>query len=91
MRVLYSRVYFIQDLISKLLKVDGKDRLTANEALRHPWVRGIAASGEHMEEAQINIKKFNAKRKMKVKHYTNYFLHRRYIHLVSVQFQESYF
>ena len=56
----------LKDLISRLLKVNDKERLTAEEALRHPWVRGIAASGEHMEGAQINIKKFNAKRKMKV-------------------------
>ncbi|XP_052247535.1 peroxisomal carnitine O-octanoyltransferase-like isoform X2 [Dreissena polymorpha] len=55
-----------KDLISRLLKVNDKERLTAEEALRHPWVRGIAASGEHMEGAQINIKKFNAKRKMKI-------------------------
>lgn len=57
---------FYKDLITKLLKVDVRDRLTAEEALHHPWVRGIAASSDHMEEAQINIKKFNAKRKMKV-------------------------
>ncbi|KAH3840272.1 calcium/calmodulin-dependent protein kinase type IV-like isoform X2 [Dreissena polymorpha] len=54
-----------KDLISKLLKVNVKERLTADEALRHPWVRGIAASGEHMDYAQNNIKKFNARRKMK--------------------------
>lgn len=54
-----------KDLINKLLKVDTKERLTAEMALKHPWVRGIAASGEHMEEAQSNIKKFNARRKMK--------------------------
>lgn len=56
----------LQDLISRLLKVNERERLTAKEALRHPWVRGIAASGEHMEHAQITIKKFNAKKKMKV-------------------------
>ena len=37
------------------------------KALQHPWVRGVAASGEHMEEAQTNIKLFNARRKMKVR------------------------
>lgn len=57
--------YNAKDLITKLLKVDVRERLTAEEALRHPWVRGIAAAGDHMEEAQLNIKRFNARRKMK--------------------------
>ena len=52
--------------MTKLLKVDVRDRLTVETALQHPWVRGVAASGEHMEEAQTNIKLFNARRKMKV-------------------------
>lgn len=54
-----------KDLVRKLLKVNVKERLTVDEALRHPWVRGIAAASEHMEEVQSNIKKFNARRKMK--------------------------
>lgn len=54
-----------KDLVEKLLKVDVKQRLTVEKALNHPWVRGVAASGEHMEEAQTNIKLFNARRKMK--------------------------
>lgn len=54
-----------KDLVAKLLKVDVRDRLTVETALQHPWVRGVAASGEHMEEAQTNIKLFNARRKMK--------------------------
>jgi len=29
-------------------------------------VRGVAAANQHMEETQIMIKKFNARRKMKV-------------------------
>jgi calcium/calmodulin-dependent protein kinase-4 len=47
--------------------VNSKKRLTAEEALKHPWVKGMAASGEHMEKTQNNIKSFNARRKMKVK------------------------
>lgn len=54
-----------RDLVSRLLKVDVRERLTVENALMHPWVRGVAASGEHMEEAQTNIKLFNARRKMK--------------------------
>ncbi|XP_060594839.1 calcium/calmodulin-dependent protein kinase type IV-like [Ruditapes philippinarum] len=54
-----------KDLIRKLLTVNSKKRLTAEEALKHPWVKGMAASGEHMEKTQNNIKSFNARRKMK--------------------------
>ena len=61
-----SVTFLNKDLVRKLLKVNVKERLTVDEALRHPWVRGIAAASEHMEEVQSNIKKFNARRKMKV-------------------------
>ena len=63
---MYGNIY-LQDLVSKLLKVDVRERLTVEKALQHPWVRGVAASGDHMEEAQTNIKLFNARRKMKVR------------------------
>lgn len=33
-----------KDLMTKLLKSDPAERLTANEALRHPWLNGEAAS-----------------------------------------------
>jgi len=55
-----------QDLISKLLVLDAGKRLTAVEALDHPWVRGNAARGGHMEDAQSKLKQFNARRKLKV-------------------------
>ena len=52
----------------KLLRIDAKKRLTAAQALKHPWVKGTAKSN-HMEEAQAQLKQFNARRKMRVSSY----------------------
>lgn len=54
-----------KDLIRRLLVADPKQRMTAAQALRHPWVTGNAAKNEHMEGAQTKLKQFNAKRKLK--------------------------
>ena len=54
-----------QDLVRKLLVLDPKDRMTAAQALEHPWVQG-AAKSTSMETTQKKIKEFNARRKMKV-------------------------
>lgn len=39
--------------------------MTAAQAARHPWVRGVAAKNEHMEQTQIKLQEFNARRKLK--------------------------
>ncbi|XP_052792506.1 calcium/calmodulin-dependent protein kinase type IV-like isoform X2 [Mya arenaria] len=54
-----------KDFIRKLLIVDVKSRLSAVDALKHPWVIGSAADDKHLEETQKKIKEFNAKRKLK--------------------------
>ncbi|XP_041465299.1 calcium/calmodulin-dependent protein kinase type IV-like [Lytechinus variegatus] len=57
-----------KDFISRLLVTDPEKRLTAKQALQHPWVRAenSAASTKNIPCATIeNIKEFNAKRKLK--------------------------
>ncbi|KAK7496091.1 hypothetical protein BaRGS_00012792 [Batillaria attramentaria] len=53
-----------KDFVCKLLVLDPKKRPTAADALKHPWVRGVA-KGEHMETTVNKIKEFNARRKLK--------------------------
>ncbi|CAM1311298.1 CAMK4 (predicted) [Pycnogonum litorale] len=54
-----------KDLISNMLVVDPKERLTARQALEHPWVTGDQAKTEHMQKTVNNIKEFNARRKLR--------------------------
>lgn len=54
-----------KDLVCRLLVVDPKKRLTAKEALQLPWVQGNATKSEKMEETVEQIKKFNARRRLK--------------------------
>ncbi|XP_046357232.1 calcium/calmodulin-dependent protein kinase type IV-like [Haliotis rufescens] len=54
-----------KDLVRKMLHLDPKKRVTAAEALKHPWVMGKAARMDHMESTFDNIKEFNARRKLK--------------------------
>jgi len=39
-----------KELVSLLLKLDAKERLTAQQALEHPWIVGLTASGEQQLE-----------------------------------------
>ena len=45
--------------------LDPGSRLTAKEALNHPWVKGVGVRARHMGGTLENIKEFNAKRKTK--------------------------
>jgi len=54
-----------KDLINKLLVIDPAQRMTAEEALKHPWVKGNEAKTQVLNEAITELKKFNAKRKWK--------------------------
>jgi len=57
-----------KDLISRLLITDPSKRLTAKQALNHPWVKGEGAKNHSLEETQNKLKEFNlSRRKVKVR------------------------
>jgi len=53
-----------KDLVSQLLVVDPKKRLTADEILRHPWMFEDGR-GTNLDHFRPNMKSFNAKRRLK--------------------------
>uniref|UniRef100_A0A673HMZ7 calcium/calmodulin-dependent protein kinase n=1 Tax=Sinocyclocheilus rhinocerous TaxID=307959 RepID=A0A673HMZ7_9TELE len=59
-----------KDLINKMLTINPSKRITATEALKHPWIcqRSTVASMMHRQETVECLKKFNARRKLKVIH-----------------------
>ncbi|XP_069748873.1 calcium/calmodulin-dependent protein kinase type IV isoform X2 [Narcine bancroftii] len=54
-----------KDLVSNLVLLDPKKRLTTYQSLQHPWVTGKAANFVHMNHAQRKLQEFNARRKLK--------------------------
>ncbi|XP_043272667.1 calcium/calmodulin-dependent protein kinase type II alpha chain isoform X15 [Venturia canescens] len=56
-----------RNLINQMLTVNSGKRITAGEALRHPWIcqRERVASVVHRQETVDCLKKFNARRKLK--------------------------
>jgi calcium-dependent protein kinase len=56
-----------KDLISRLLLLDPSKRLTADEALRHPWLSGFAPSTEINLNSNIfsSLKRFTGHNKLK--------------------------
>uniref|UniRef100_A0A673LD60 calcium/calmodulin-dependent protein kinase n=1 Tax=Sinocyclocheilus rhinocerous TaxID=307959 RepID=A0A673LD60_9TELE len=57
-----------KDLINKMLTINPSKRITAAEVLKHPWIshRSTVASCMHRQETVECLKKFNARRKLKV-------------------------
>nr|XP_055054726.1 calcium/calmodulin-dependent protein kinase (CaM kinase) II beta 1 isoform X8 [Misgurnus anguillicaudatus] len=56
-----------KNLINQMLTINPTKRITAQEALKHPWVcqRSTVASMMHRQETVECLKKFNARRKLK--------------------------
>ncbi|XP_072227911.1 calcium/calmodulin-dependent protein kinase type II subunit beta isoform X1 [Leuresthes tenuis] len=56
-----------KNLINQMLTINPAKRITAQDALKHPWVcqRSTVASMMHRQETVECLKKFNARRKLK--------------------------
>ncbi len=59
-----------------MLTVNQSKRITAVQALNHPWVVGKKVPAIHRQETISALKKFNAKRKLRSAIHVNTFLHR---------------
>ncbi|KAK7910225.1 hypothetical protein WMY93_014909 [Mugilogobius chulae] len=57
-----------KDLINKMLTIHPAKRVTATDALKHPWIcqRSTVASSMHRQETVDCLKRFNARRKLKL-------------------------
>eukprot|EP00127_Corallochytrium_limacisporum_P000676 Clim_evm75s22 gene=Clim_evmTU75s22 len=51
-----------KDLINKLLVVNPSKRLSAEEALEHPWIAGDVAPDTQLPDVSDNLRRFNAKK-----------------------------
>ncbi|XP_065178618.1 calcium/calmodulin-dependent protein kinase type IV-like isoform X2 [Sycon ciliatum] len=52
-----------KDLISKLLVLNPQQRLTASQALQHPWVKGDTTPTVRLDKTLENLREFNSARK----------------------------
>ena len=63
----YDHCVYIKELINGLLTMDMDKRMTATDALNHPWIqsRDRVASVIHRQDTIQGLKRFNAKRKLR--------------------------
>ncbi|CAH1781976.1 unnamed protein product [Owenia fusiformis] len=55
-----------KDLVHRMLEVDPENRITVAQALQHPWIKDRSVTPKtHMAETVEEMKKFNARRKLK--------------------------
>lgn len=57
-----------KDIVKRMITVNPDKRITAAEALKHPWIRQseVVAPRTHLARTVGHLKKFNARRKFKV-------------------------
>eukprot|EP01028_Stygiella_incarcerata_P008039 TRINITY_DN3398_c0_g1_i1.p1 TRINITY_DN3398_c0_g1~~TRINITY_DN3398_c0_g1_i1.p1 ORF type:complete len:325 (+),score=89.71 TRINITY_DN3398_c0_g1_i1:147-1121(+) len=55
-----------KDIISRMLVVDPRGRLSPRDALAHPWIRGTTASGGEIPGIVDSLKSFRARRKFRM-------------------------
>lgn len=60
--------YLLQELIKIMLEPNPKKRPTVKELLKHPWIARpeVVAGTVHRQSTIEELRKFNAKRKLKV-------------------------
>uniref|UniRef100_A0A3P8X8M8 calcium/calmodulin-dependent protein kinase n=1 Tax=Esox lucius TaxID=8010 RepID=A0A3P8X8M8_ESOLU len=60
-----------KNLINQMLTINPSKRITADQALKHPWIcqRSTVASMIHRQETVECLRKFNARRKLKVRYF----------------------
>uniref|UniRef100_A0A673XP17 calcium/calmodulin-dependent protein kinase n=1 Tax=Salmo trutta TaxID=8032 RepID=A0A673XP17_SALTR len=75
-----------KNLINQMLTINPAKRITAQEALKHPWVsqRSTVASMMHRQETVECLKKFNARRKLKEPQTTVIHVDRNKVHPSSI-------
>ncbi|KAK3730270.1 hypothetical protein QZH41_016452, partial [Actinostola sp. cb2023] len=68
-----------KDLIDKMLIIDPRRRITASEALKHPWIvnRERIASTVHRQTTIDGLKKFNARRTLRSAIISTMFMNRK--------------
>lgn len=54
-----------KDLVRRCLKVNPKERITAGEMLRHPWILGENTPRNNMPDVASKIREYNARRKFR--------------------------
>uniref|UniRef100_A0A4W5N0R0 calcium/calmodulin-dependent protein kinase n=1 Tax=Hucho hucho TaxID=62062 RepID=A0A4W5N0R0_9TELE len=66
-----------KNLINQMLTINPAKRITADQALKHPWIcqRSTVASMMHRQETVECLRKFNARRKLKVSVYRHTHTH----------------
>jgi len=54
-----------KDLICKLLVTEPSHRLTAEQALAHPWLTSVGGRNQNLELAKQQLRKYNARRRFR--------------------------